>query len=114
MPVNRELIELLGLAGLGAAGALVGVIVKTGRLMLPRVVHQNGEGGDTVTLIDLGCFSSLFLGAAAAVYFDGGPRWAVWYGFLSGTAGAVVLNAILEPLLRRIGLPSLPNPEPPS
>lgn len=102
--MHPELLELLPLAGIGAAAAFLTALAKSHRLELPRVVRQNGEDG-TVTLVDLGSLAAPLLGMICAVAMDGGPRQAMLWGMAAGIMGPAVLNTLVDPLLARLGMP---------
>jgi hypothetical protein len=47
----------------------------------------------------------VLLGAVAAVCWAGGWKSACVYGYITGTSGPAIVNAFLDPVLKRIGLP---------
>lgn len=108
---------LLVYAAWGFAGALVGSMSRRRRLELPRVTverRRRGASGEweTVREVDPGFLAAPLLGAFLAVLADGRPWTAAAYGLATGWAGPAVLNALLDPLLSRLGRPEPPeNPE---
>lgn len=97
-------LKILESAGWGALGALVAMAGKTRRLMLPHLVRRGVEDGEHVYLVDLGFLAAPLLGAALAMMLDGRPQTALAYGVTAGYAGPAVLNAVLDPFLKKIGM----------
>jgi hypothetical protein len=99
-------LDLLPLAGAGALSALVAAGAKSHRWQLPRVIRENTAEGGSVVLIDLGFLAAPLLGALCGVAAGSGIERALWAGLAAGIAGPAVLNALLEPLLGKLGLPA--------
>ncbi len=91
--------------GWGALGGLIGGATKSHRLQLPRVIRRGVDPGDRVILIDLGFLASILLGGTVAMIVDGRVQTALAYGLAAGFAGPAVVNALIDPLLRKIGMP---------
>jgi len=96
--------KILEFAAYGAAAALLGTMVRDGRLQVPRIYSERGREGHPVRFIDPGFLGSVLLGAALAAYFDGRAQTAAAYGLAAGYAGPALLNALAEPLLKRLGM----------
>ncbi len=107
----HEILDSLPIAGIGAGTALLTALGKSGRFRLPRIIRQADPDGGAVTLVDLGFLASPILGAVVAVMGDGGWRTALVWGVLSGGIGPAVLNTLLDPLLHKLGLPELSDPD---
>jgi hypothetical protein len=99
------LLDLLPLAGTGALFAFGAAGAKSHRWQLPRIVRENGAEGGTVILVDLGFLAAPLLGAVVAAIVGGDTQQAACAGAVAGSMGPAILNTLLEPLLRKLGLP---------
>lgn len=106
--MSPEAWKILEYAAWGGAGALLGSVAHTRTLQLPRIVRRGVDPGDQVVLLDLGFLVAPILGAVLAAIVDGRPQTAVAYGIAAGYAGPAFANALLDALLRRIGMPEVP------
>jgi hypothetical protein len=100
----HEYAKLLEYAAFGAGGGLIGAMTKSRTLRLPRLLVERLEDGETVKVLDAGLLAAPLLGACLAMYFDTRPENALAWGLAAGYAGPTVLNVIIDPLLRKLGL----------
>lgn len=103
--MHADLITNLEFCAWGALGGLIGGATKTHKLQLPRVIRRGAEPGDRVVLIDLGFLASILLGGTVAMIVDGRVQTALAYGLAAGFAGPAVVNALLDPLFHKLGMP---------
>lgn len=93
----------------GAVGGLIGAMAKSRRLTLPRITVEREADGELVKEWDSGFLWAPFLGGALAAIVDGRPETAIAYGLASGYAGPAIINAVVDPILKKFGL----NPDSP-
>lgn len=105
LPMPMGLEQILAYAAYGGIGAVVGLVAKTRRLELPRVVRRQLRTGDHSTHLDVGFLAAPLLGAVLAVLFDTSAPNAIAWGLASGYVGPALLNAIIDPILARLGRP---------
>jgi hypothetical protein len=75
---------------------------------MPRFICKRERNGETVKFVDPGFLTSVFLGAALAIYFDTKPENAIAWGLGAGFAGPAILRSLIDSLLKRLGLDALP------
>jgi hypothetical protein len=96
--------QLLQAFACGFGGALIGSMAKTRKLQLPRVYAVRTATGEVIKGLDAGFLVSPLLGGILAMIVNGGPERAIGYGLATGYAGPAVLNALIDPFLRRLGI----------
>ena len=109
-------LKLLMYFAYGAVGGLIGSMAKSRRLTLPRMVGERLADGTVRKIIDPGFVTAPLLGGLLAAYFDVRPENSIAWGLAAGYAGPSILNALVDQLLKRLGLamesplnPSLPD-----
>ncbi|HEU4751926.1 MAG TPA: hypothetical protein VFU47_03740 [Armatimonadota bacterium] len=100
--MNPVLWKTLEYAAYGALAALIGSMAKSRGLQLPRIFVQRHADGETVKVIDLGFLTSPILGAFLAAYFDTRPENAIAWGLAAGFVGPSIINAVWDPIVRRV------------
>lgn len=105
-----EYLKLAEYAVFGAVGALIGAAAKNRSLELPRVTRKKEKSGAVVKSLDLGFLTAPLLGAVLAAVVDGRPQTGIAYGLAAGFAGPAIINAVLDPIIARLGMPLAPTP----
>jgi hypothetical protein len=104
--MTPEQLKILEFAAFGFLGGVIGVMARSERLALPRIVAERQADGQVVRFIDPGFLASCLLGALLAAWRDGRPETAIVYGLASGYVGPALLKRLIERLLKHAGLDS--------
>jgi predicted Na+-dependent transporter len=90
--------------GYGAIGGIVGAMSKSRRLRLPRVIRRVARDGDHIIEVDSGFLLAPLLGGLVAMIVDGRPETAIGWGLACGYSGPAIVNAIVDGLLKKLGV----------